>query len=277
MWSHFVNLLGHSWGAMVTATGTTTLGFIVWTLALTAVGWASTVAARWIELKREQTDSPFERAFLGSRLPGLFLGAGVVGLVFVAFFVFLVRTVYFDHQSLVLANTKCLSQNAKLSADLEWRKNNLATGDPVFVNIIYLLQDFQIYRAARHGEPCVIYITATPDTLALASAVAQFSNSVSECSTFGPMPVGNPDTDEMATDGMVPGVIVVHTQRDDRAALELQERLGNQIQTRISYKSPKIPKDHLYAGSRHNYTERFVWLQFGTGAKWNSEMFAPPK
>jgi hypothetical protein len=250
------------------AVGTTPLGFhSTWVvpILILVVGIVVVLTQRG----RDALRSHWDEAKLGFKV------------VMIAFFLYygpilgwcFVKAIYIEHSE----NLQLKKTNNGMSAELEWRKNNLSTNDPIFVNIIYLLQDFQIYRAVRHGEPCVIYITATPDTLALASAVAQFSNSVSECSTFGPMPVGNPDTDDMTMDGMVPRVVVVHTQRDDKAALELQERLGNQIQTRLSYKPPKIPKDHLYAGSRYNYTERFVWLQFGTGVKWNSEMFARPK
>src|ERR1700691_4970580 len=43
---HFINSLGHSWSAMVTGTGTNTLGFVLWTLALTGVGWGATAWPR---------------------------------------------------------------------------------------------------------------------------------------------------------------------------------------------------------------------------------------
>ena len=110
----------------------------------------------------------------------------------------------------------------------------------------------------------------------LASTVAQLSNSVSGCFTFGPNGEGNPDLDEMTKDGMVPNLIVVHTQRGNRAGMTLQENLASEIQTRISYVPPKMAKNRLYAGSCCGYTEDFVWLQFGTGVKWNSEKY-PPK
>src|ERR1700686_2669995 len=105
----------------------------------------------------------------------------------------------------------------------------------------------------------------------LASAVAQFSNSVSGCSTFGPFPPGNPDLDEDVLDGMVPGAIVVHAPRDDKAADTLAMHLGNQIQVRRSFTPSKTPKSRIYQ-SLHQYTESFIWLQFGTNTKWNSEL-----
>src|ERR1700680_3219604 len=147
MWTHFVNLLGHTWNAMVRATGTTTLGFIVWTLAITAVGWVVTVVTNWLELGRAKTVSPFQQAIASSRLPGIILAVAVFGLVFVVYSVFLVQTVYRDHQSLVARNRELADSNNSLSVDLNWRRHNISTTDAVFPNIIYLLQAFQIYRS----------------------------------------------------------------------------------------------------------------------------------
>ena len=59
---------------------------------------------------------------------------------------------------------------------------------------------------------------------------------------------------------MVPDLIVFHAARDDRAAEQLFIGLGNQIQLKRSYEIP--------AGKAKN----FVWLQFGTKTKWNSEL-----
>ncbi len=103
-WSHLLHLLVRSWGALVKSTGTTTLGFIVWTLALTAVGWAATVAGRWFELKRGHDQHALKDALLSSRWPGIFLALGVAGLVFIAFDISLVATIYDDHQWLATEN-----------------------------------------------------------------------------------------------------------------------------------------------------------------------------
>ena len=199
----------------------------------------------------------------------------VTGLVCCSIFFYegLVKTVYRDHQQLADRSIELSNLNQQLKSELEWRKHNVSTSDAVFPNIIYLLQAFQGYRISLQGEqqkdPCVLYFTATPDSLAIASAIAQFSNSVSGCSTSGPMPFGNEDLDAMTTDGMVPGVILIHTDHDDLATGRLQIALENQIPTRLSHKLPKVPRDHLYA-SMHQYKEKFIWLQFGTGVNWNS-------
>jgi len=260
-------LLGRSWHAFIASLGSTTLGFLTPGIVVPIVG---TLLVFVVTLAREGRGGLMTHLGKTFTLAAIIAFAGEV-LVYGSIFGFeTLRTIYADHQELSTLRI----QNRQLSSSLEWRKDNISTTDPVFPNIIYLLQAFQIYRLEQHGKPCVIYLTSMPDSSALASVVAQFSNSVSGCSTFGPDAVGNPDLDDMAADGMVPGVILIHAQRDDKAALRLQERLGNQIQTRLSYKPPTLPKNRLYAGSRDNYRENFVWLQFGSGVKWNSELFA---
>ena len=66
------------------------------------------------------------------------------------------------------------------------RKHSISTTDPVFPNIIYLLQAFNLYRHSLNGAPGVIKISAPPESQPVASMMAQFSNSVSGCYTFGP-------------------------------------------------------------------------------------------
>jgi hypothetical protein len=109
----------------------------------------------------------------------------------------------------------------------------------------------------------------------LARAVAQFSNSVSDCFTFGPEAGGDSDTDDAARNGMIPGVIVFHAERDDKAADQLFNLLGNQIQLRRSYRPipPTIRNFSIPATGKI----RMIWLQFGTGVVWNSELFAHSK
>jgi hypothetical protein len=119
MWHHFVHLLGRSWGNMVTATSTNTLGFLMWTVALTAVGWTASLTGTWFQLKREKTEiHPFRKALRNSWWPGVFLAAGVAALVFCAWGVFSIKTVYGDHQSQVSANGRLVTQNKELRDQL---------------------------------------------------------------------------------------------------------------------------------------------------------------
>jgi hypothetical protein len=266
---HFVGLAAQSWEAMIMASGTTTFGFVVWTFALSFVCWLAGVLGTGLDLKKHGIPSPLLTALRGSR----FVVAAILFLVLAIYSWFFTLTVNRDHQSLLAANKALASGNAALTADVEWRKNNFSREDPVIGHVYRLLTIFQAYRGLMKGEPCVIYITAPQDSFDIAQEVETFSNSVSGCYTFGPIPVGqSPDADEMVKDGMVPEYIVIHAPRDDKAAYELWTNLSNLIQSRLSYMPPKVSKDRLY-GSAHNHAERFLWLQFGTNTKWNSERY----
>lgn len=261
MWPHFTNLLARSWDAMVSATGTTTLGFIVWTLVIAAVSWAATVAEQWFQLRRKKADLSLRIALRGSFNHGAFMAAGIGTVVLTMFTIFLVLTTYKIHQVLVAENAALVGRNADLNAELNARKHSISTTDPIFPNIIYLLQAFSIYRHALNGTACQIKITAPPESQPLASVVAQFSNSVSSCTTFGPLETRtNPDAKHETMDGMIPDLIVFHAAKDDRAADQLFNNLGNQIQLQRSYEIPVSSPEH------------FVWLQFGSRTKWNSEL-----
>src|SRR6266852_5407971 len=108
MWPHFLNLLSRSWDAMIRATGTTTLGFVVWTILIAAMGWAATIAAKWLELRRNKTSFAFRAALRDSTWSGVFTAVGIGVLVVIAFCVFVVGTVYDDHESLVIQNQKLI-------------------------------------------------------------------------------------------------------------------------------------------------------------------------
>jgi hypothetical protein len=83
----------------------------------------------------------------------------------------------------------------------------------------------------------------------MASMVAQFSNSVSGCFTFGPMDANSdPDVEKRAEAGMVPDKIVFHADRGDAAADQLFTALGNLIQLKRSYDvPPAADRAHLYS------------------------------
>src|SRR5207247_8245930 len=114
-------------------------------------------------------------------------------------------------QSLVSQVATLNRSNAELTKELEIRNHSMVTNQPVFTNTIYLLMAFDMYRHAQKGKPCVLMITAPHDSNPMASMVAHFSNSVSDCMTFGPMdPEAEPDAEKRASDGMIPDKIVFH-------------------------------------------------------------------
>jgi hypothetical protein len=269
---HLLNLSGRSWKAMVKATGTNTLGFVVWTLAIAAIGWASTVDDRWLELRREGAEKPLREAFLASLWIGVFMAAGVGVLVLGAFALSLVHTVYAEHQAAVRDNATLRDRNEALSKELDWRKHNISTTDAVFPNIIHLLQAFNSYRHAQNGKPCVVMLSAQPDSNPMASMIASFSNSVSGCFTLGPMDASiNPDVEKRALNGMIRDKIVFHAARNDKAADQLFLDLVNLIQLKRSYDLPSpTERTHIYSIPTPGQ-EDLIWLQFGMNVKWNSE------
>jgi hypothetical protein len=82
----------------VRATSTNTLGFFLWTVAITAVSWIATFAARVVQLKREKRERPFKGAIGDSLLPALFEVVAIAVLVACLWGVFVVRAVYDDHE-----------------------------------------------------------------------------------------------------------------------------------------------------------------------------------
>jgi hypothetical protein len=277
MWLHHLwNLLRRSWNGMVSATGTTTLGFVLWTLALTAVGWAASVAARWRELTLLSSGHPLNQALRDSLRAGEFLTMGVAGLVLISYSAFLIITVYKDHQLLVNERNVLTTKNTDLTKQLETRKHSMFTTDPVFVNTIYLLQAFNVFRHAQNGKPCVLLVSApseSKESNGRASMVAQFSNSVSGCYTFGPMDTSvDPDVEKRAKDGMVPNKVVFHAARGKPAIEQLFVNLGNLMQLKRSYDIPsEAERARLYSIPNAGQ-EDVIWLQFGTDVKWNEQL-----
>lgn len=122
--------------------GNNPLGFLLWTLSVAAAGWAATVAGRWLELKREKADKPVRKAVVSSLWPGVFLAAGVCGLVLMALAAFGVRTIYEDHQALI-GRIHELQDYAKNKADFD-RRLSWAEGE------VKHWQD--AYQRAARGE-----------------------------------------------------------------------------------------------------------------------------
>jgi len=99
---------------MTGSTSTNTLGFMLWTLALTATLWLASVAADWWKSRKET--GAFRNAFAGSLTSGIFSAIGVSLLVLLVWAGFIVRIVFNDHEYFV-AKTKELPQiNQELAA-----------------------------------------------------------------------------------------------------------------------------------------------------------------
>jgi hypothetical protein len=275
MLHHFFNLVGYSWDSMTRATATNTLGFIVWTLAITGMGWASTVAGTWFLFKRERQPEPFKKALRQSLWLGLFEAIGITVLVLFGWACFGIKTVYELHMSQNARIIQLGVENRRLERELHVRQHTIVMSDPVFENARRTMDIFksmhQTLEPSTRMLPCKLYYTATKDSEQMASLVMQLANVTSYC--YAGASMGRIDKDQdlyaMAMDGMKPGVVVIHAERSDDLARNLQFALDAMIPTALSYEPPKIPKDKLLVGN--DPKEHFIWLQFGTGVKWRSE------
>jgi hypothetical protein len=198
----------------------------------------------------------------------------VLGLLIVLGFLLGPYEMYQRAQQTIGADEEQLKQIPILKAQLQSSKeqlqnkrHNIDTSDPVFLNLVYMLQAFRTYRAAMGGfnkVSCGIRFTSPSDSGPLASTIAQTSIQITNCSTFGPMDArDNPDEERDTTAGMIPETVIFHARRDDKAAVLLYDNLASLLQLKRSYVVP--------AGSPDN----FIWLQFGSGVKWNSERIRP--
>lgn len=113
------HLLAKGWFLMVTATGTNTLGFIVWTLALTIFTWFATIIQQTRQLKSNGSADPFLTAFKGSVGSGLYSFAGIIALALIAWAISVVVAVYKDHVALVESNSQLTKQLAA------WDENHI--------------------------------------------------------------------------------------------------------------------------------------------------------
>lgn len=199
-------------------------------------------------------------------------------ILLVSYGVFFIRTVYRDHQALVNSVTSLSKKNAELTSKLEVRRHSMVTSDPVYGNTYYLLLAFDGYRHAQKGKPCVLMLTEPRDgdpNNPLASIVAGFSNSVSDCFTFGPMDSSSdPDVDRRAKEGMVPNKIVFHAARNDKAAQNLLNALGSLFPMQRSYDLPSpVERTHIYRIPKPGQ-EDLIWLQFGTNVQWAEQLIS---
>jgi len=237
MFVHFLNLAARSWFALMLATSTNTLGFLVWSLLVAVLGWFIAAIIAWNNFRKQEGGwravAPALKASLKSGGVGVSI---IVALAVVMWAILIVRTIYDDHMRLVADRASNLRYVAELERDLQAHRHNVSTSDPVFPNLICMLQAFAVFRGKYMGNRAPLNT--------------------------------NPDLESEALDGMVPDAIVFHAQREDKAANELFMRLYNQIRLVRSYKMPKASD---YQSPTGGYVHT-VWLQFGSQVKWNSEV-----
>jgi len=187
MFVHFLNLAARSWFALMSATSTNTLGFLVWSLLVAVLGWFIAAIIEWNNFRKQEGGWRAVAPALKTSLKSGGVGVSIiVALAVVMWAIFIVRTIYDDHMQLVADRASNLRYVAELERDLQAHRHNVSTSDPVFPNLIYMLQAFAVFRGEVHGESCVVRVTAPATSQPLASVFAQFSVSTSNCATFGP-------------------------------------------------------------------------------------------
>lgn len=267
MWPHFLNLAHAAGHNMLAKTGTTTLGFILWTLGFTVLGWAAVIAAKWFITRNYKQKKHFGDALKEWLLTGLAMLLLAVLFVAVVYCCFVVRTVYDDHMAIAARLRMLEADNKRLDSDLGRRKEFMVAGDPAYGGMLYMAEQFGVYGfevgGRPKGKPCTILTTAPPDSASIAEAVHMLAGSVSGCRAFGFWEQGNPDIEEVIAKGSVPGVVVLHADRGNAAANSLAINLQSEFVFRRSYE-PMQSHVPLYGG-QGDPNDSVIWLQFGSG------------
>jgi hypothetical protein len=251
------HLVVHAWGAMVTASGTTTFGLLLWTAGVALAVWIAAVVYEWIAIVSGPRTI---RMALGKSRPIAVSGVAVFLLIAFVWGVFVVRTIYYERTGIRWAYTQQVQRNKDLASALREKNRGITSDDRAYMGLVQILREFQSYGASVQGKPCTIIFTSDPDSLRFAQAVAETSALVSKCNTFGPDDPELPDSISNKDEGKVSATIVVHAARENHAAILFQRRLGNLLPTRYSYLPPKNPSFAM--------TENVMWLQFGNGVGW---------
>jgi hypothetical protein len=264
MWfHHLLNLLHSSAGYFVSVIGSTTLGF-----AAALLEGVFGVIVPLVRIRRRQGKNAMREVLRENAKPALHTLATTTVLIYGTLFVYsIISTIYSDYETFASKNRELLKQNAALSQGLESRKHEINMNDPVFSNLNATIRAFQIYRHDRNGSPCVLFFTAPPSSASIANTLAQFSNS--DCFTFGPFALDDPDIERLTMTGMVADRVVFHAAKGDMAANKLQNNLSSLIQMKRSY---DLPNEKLCALPQNVKNERLVWFQFGSETKWNSQI-----
>jgi hypothetical protein len=268
------SLVNRTWNDVVGANGTSNLGFILSSFAIPIV-----VALLGVANFRWRKKQSWNETLQNSVEPTVLLLIAVVVVQSATFLFLVVRGVYNDHKALANKNGDLTRQLDSASQEINDRKQHIYFLDPAMGNLRSLLMDFDMYRHAQNGRQCVMWFSEPQNAHShLAGEMAQFSNVVSDCSTFGPFPgANNPDFEKEASDGMVPDAVVFHMDRNDKAAFALSGQLASLLPLKISYVPLRNRNAHYSLGPNAKGDETVIWFQFGTDVKWNSERWTAKK
>lgn len=162
----------------------------------------------------------------------------------------------------------------KLKVALERKTHGLDTNDPVFGNTITVLNAFRMYRIGiGHGNKCTIFITSPESSIHIARTISQLQIAVSDCMTFGPVVEESPSRQRENMEGAISGFLIINAPESDIAANALMD-LSPSLPVKRGYRL--IPKGRIaiepFVSRTDRSTGNYIWLQFGIGVKWNSQL-----
>ncbi len=209
------------------------------------------------------------------------IGLKALGLLVVFYYmpIFLVKgvlEVYSDHQSLVERNQALRTVNQRqeqdskqaqaplqskiddLNKQLDFRKHNLVSGDPVTTNVLFVFQAFSKLRSDLGKDAkCYLKVTSPPDSLELARGFAELARVTSRCQVDGPSEFnGDSELEKSAMAGSTDRRVTIYAAKDS-AVWPSMEFLNMTFPLQRRYD----PKDTR---------ENFVWFQFGKGSHWSN-------
>jgi hypothetical protein len=118
---HFLHIVSQGWDAMMKVSGTTTFGFILWTIAVGLVVWACGVMVKW-----RFANKPLKDALYQSIWPeGAMSLAGVSCLLLGVFAFFIMTAIYDDHKYLAVAVKTLERDNPQKDREIESLKTRL--------------------------------------------------------------------------------------------------------------------------------------------------------
>lgn len=247
MQTSWVDHLGHlcvrGWSLMVKATGTSTLGLVVWTVAIAVASWIAIVIQKHGDLTKSRDARPWQNAVVQSWQTGAYTLGAIFLVGFLAWVVFCCVAIYQDHMGL-------LEKNNNLTAELQ----RLKTGSMTMRIKGYITNENQHHDAIQQvwlsvdnsGEPTTlsnwtltiptsngeIKGVHTPGQRALSASLnipfldAEFSRPVGIVSDFnGYVTFATPGTDRKQVDAL-------YLDRGSEIVVRATDRLGREVVAR---------------------------------------------
>jgi hypothetical protein len=267
---HIIRLLLRTFEAIVMASGTTRFAVVYWGIGLAVAVWLVSVADTYRKLKKDTvTQRPLREAIEQHSRQAKITTWTVILFSLFAYGYFFVEVIRTDHSGLVSQNAQMREANGHLVYDLNDRKRNIHVGDPAYEHIKVLFGAFILFRRAIGDKaPCEIKISAPTDSSGpsdpIIRQVADVAAMASGCGVFGPGDGRmDPDAEKEAVTGMKPGLIILHTRKDQAGSLAFYDTLAPYLPLTRSY-------DDMPATVNRGPTPApiLIWFQFSKDVNW---------